>query len=72
MTHLPPIRYTCGDVALMVRIAAHDSIEHLAEATRTAPADLQLIAAGERMPSAGVLAAFDLTPAEGGYVWRPC
>src|SRR5579871_4542202 len=66
----PPILYSIRQVAVMVRIAAHDSMDHLSKLTGTPPAELALIATGEREPSAGVLAAFELQPAEGGYQWN--
>lgn len=71
MANFAPIHYTDREVALMVRIAAHNSIERLAELTHTPAVDLQLIADGERQASAGVLAAFDLQPnRRGGYTWQ--
>ena len=70
MKNFPPIHYTDRDVALMVRIAAHDSIQRLTELSHTPAADLQLIAAGERRASAGVLAAFELQPNARGYTWQ--
>jgi len=65
------IHYTEQQVGRMLQIAALDSIQHLATLTGTSAAELELIIAGERKPSAGVVAAFELKPAgKGMYVWN--
>lgn len=64
------IRYTAPQVATMVRIAAHGSIQQLSDATQTPAAELELIAGGRLAPDAGVLAYLGLQRNREEFVWQ--